>query len=86
MRRKTVEWFRSGCLLAFEPGEHWLYGFSSELAAGIVEAVCSKAIEEQLKEFSNGYNASFVYVHDLIPSKEEYYHPRIRAAAYGLLR
>ena len=221
--------------LAFEPGEHWLYGFSSELAAGIVEAVSGKAIEEvfrellfeplemedtgahyfrdiqermvtlyqrteegelipavtpfdekhipgpehqcgwarlfstvndysklvqmlanggeykgkrlmgrktidlmrtnvlnqeQLKEFSNGYNAgygygygvrtllyqgaghhngtlqafgwtggfgtwceadpeeglSIVYMHNLIPSKEEYYHPRIRAAAYGLLR
>lgn len=36
--------------LAFEPGEHWLYGFSSELAAGIVEAVCQKSIDDVFEE------------------------------------
>jgi CubicO group peptidase (beta-lactamase class C family) len=25
--------------LAFEPGSHWVYGFSSELAAGLIEAI-----------------------------------------------
>lgn len=32
----------SGAVLSFEPGTHWMYGFSSELAAGLVEAVCDK--------------------------------------------
>lgn len=35
---------------AFEPGSHWLYGFSSELAAGIIEAVCGKSIDKVFKE------------------------------------
>ena len=35
---------------AFEPGTHWLYGFSSELAAGIVEAVCGKSIDTVFEE------------------------------------
>lgn len=37
--------------LAFEPGTHWLYGFSSELAAGIIEAVCEKSIDDAFEEF-----------------------------------
>jgi CubicO group peptidase (beta-lactamase class C family) len=37
--------------LAFEPGTHWMYGFSSELAAGIVEAVCDKPIDDVFDEF-----------------------------------
>jgi len=36
--------------LAFEPGTHYLYGFSSELAAGIVEAVCDKPIDDVFRE------------------------------------
>jgi CubicO group peptidase (beta-lactamase class C family) len=36
--------------LAFEPGEHWLYGFSSELAAGVIEAVCGKPIDDVFEE------------------------------------
>lgn len=36
--------------LAFEPGEQWLYGFSSELAAGVVEAVCGRSIDEVFQE------------------------------------
>lgn len=36
--------------LACEPGEQWIYGFSSELAAGIVEAVCDRPINEVLRE------------------------------------
>lgn len=36
--------------LAFEPGSHWLYGFSSELAAGIIEAVCEKPVNEALRD------------------------------------
>ena len=37
--------------LAFEPGTHWLYGFSSELAAGLIEAVCGKSIDDVFQEF-----------------------------------
>ena len=36
--------------LACEPGEQWIYGFSSELAAGIVEAVCDRPINEVLRQ------------------------------------
>ncbi|HKM33475.1 MAG TPA: serine hydrolase domain-containing protein [Lachnospiraceae bacterium] len=31
---------------AFDPGSHWLYGFSSELAAGLIEKVCDKPIDD----------------------------------------
>ena len=37
--------------LAFEPGTHWLYGFSSELSAGIIEAVCDKSIDDVMLEY-----------------------------------
>jgi CubicO group peptidase (beta-lactamase class C family) len=36
--------------LAFEPGTHWLYGFSSELTAALIEAVCGKGIDEVFRE------------------------------------
>lgn len=29
--------------------------------------------------------ASFVYMHNLLPNGERYYHPRVRAAAYGMI-
>ena len=32
----------SGAVLAFEPGTRWMYGYSSELAAGLIEAICDK--------------------------------------------
>ena len=32
----------SQAVLAFEPGTHWMYGYSSELAAGLIEAICDK--------------------------------------------
>lgn len=40
----------SGSVLASEPGEHWLYGFSSELAAGLIEAICDKPIDDVFLE------------------------------------
>lgn len=40
----------SKAVLAFEPGTHWIYGFSSELAAGLVEAICDKPIDDVFKE------------------------------------
>lgn len=36
--------------LAFEPGTRWLYGFASELTAGLLEAVCGKPAELVIKE------------------------------------
>jgi CubicO group peptidase (beta-lactamase class C family) len=36
--------------LAFEPGTHWLYGFSSELSAGLIEALCDKSIDDVFQE------------------------------------
>lgn len=36
--------------LACEPGEQWIYGFSSELAAGIVETVCDRPINEVMRQ------------------------------------
>ena len=35
---------------AFEPGERHLYGFSSELAAGMLEALCGKSAELVIRE------------------------------------
>lgn len=36
--------------LAFEPGAHWVYGFSSELAAGLIEALCGKSVDDVFQE------------------------------------
>lgn len=36
--------------MAFEPGTHWMYGFGSELAAGLVELLTGKEIEQALRE------------------------------------
>ena len=36
--------------LAFEPGERWLYGFASELTAGLLEVLCGKPAELVIKE------------------------------------
>ena len=36
--------------LAFEPGTRWLYGFASELTAGLIEAVGGKPAELVIKE------------------------------------
>ncbi|MGN0425898.1 MAG: serine hydrolase domain-containing protein [Acetatifactor sp.] len=35
--------------LACDPGEQWIYGFSSEIAAGLIEAICDKPINEVLR-------------------------------------
>ena len=40
----------SNAVLACEPGTEWIYGFSSELAAGIIEAVCGKPIDDAFEE------------------------------------
>lgn len=40
----------SKAVLACEPGTQWIYGFSSELAAGIIEAVCGKSIDDVFQE------------------------------------
>lgn len=36
--------------LAFDPGERWMYGFSSEIAAGLVEVICDMPINEVLRK------------------------------------
>lgn len=36
--------------LACEPGEQWIYGFSSEIAAGLVEAICDMPINDVLRK------------------------------------
>ncbi len=36
--------------LVFEPGSHFLYGFASELTAGLLEAICQKPAEIVIKE------------------------------------
>jgi len=36
--------------LACDPGERWIYGFSSELACAIIEKVCDKGVDEVFKE------------------------------------
>jgi len=36
--------------VAFEPGTRWLYGFGSELAAGLIEVITGKHIAEALRD------------------------------------
>lgn len=40
----------SAAPLACEPGTRWIYGFSSELAAGIIEKICDMPVNDALKE------------------------------------
>lgn len=40
----------AGVPVAFEPGTHWMYGFASELAAGLCELLTGKEIEQALKD------------------------------------
>ena len=41
----------SRAILAFEPGTHWIYGFSSELAVALIEAITGKGVDEVMQEF-----------------------------------
>ncbi len=41
----------SKAVLAFEPGTHWIYGFSSELAVALIEAITKKGVDEVMQEF-----------------------------------
>lgn len=52
--------------LAFEPGSRWLYGFASELTAGLIEIIYGKSAEEALKEMlfeplGMGSSANFTF-------------------------
>ena len=38
-------------VLAFEPGTNWMYGFSSEIAACLIEVLTGKSIDNVMKEF-----------------------------------
>jgi len=40
----------SKAVLAAEPGTTWIYGFSSELACAVIEAVCGKGVDEVFEE------------------------------------
>ena len=41
----------SGAVLACEPGEKWIYGFSSELACALIEAICDSPIDDVFQKF-----------------------------------
>ena len=41
----------SGAVLAFEPGTHWMYGFSSEIAAALVEKLTDMPIDEAFRRY-----------------------------------
>lgn len=36
--------------LACDPGEQWIYGFSSEIAAGLLEVICDKPVNDILQD------------------------------------
>ena len=40
----------SQAILAAEPGEQWIYGFSSELVAAFIEVICGKSIDDVFQE------------------------------------
>lgn len=40
----------SNAVLAAEPGDQWIYGFSSELAAALLEVLCDKPIDDIFQE------------------------------------
>lgn len=41
----------SKAVLAFEPGTHWLYGFSSEITAALVEVLTDMPIDDAFQKF-----------------------------------
>ena len=41
----------SQAVLAFEPGTHWIYGFSSELAAALIEKLTGESVDDVMQEF-----------------------------------
>ena len=41
----------SQAVLAFEPGTHWLYGFSSEITAALIEVLADMPIDEAFRTF-----------------------------------
>ena len=41
----------SKAVLAFEPGTHWLYGFSSEITAALIEKLADKPIDDVFREY-----------------------------------
>jgi len=41
----------SKAVLAAEPGERWIYGFSSEIAVALIEKIMGKGIDDVMKEF-----------------------------------
>lgn len=40
----------SEAVLAAEPGEQWIYGFSSELCAAVIEVICNQSVDEVMQE------------------------------------
>ena len=40
----------SGAILSCDPGTQWIYGFSSELAAALVEVICKASIDDVFQE------------------------------------
>ena len=40
----------SKAILAFEPGTHWIYGFSSEIAAALIEVLTGKTVDDVMQE------------------------------------
>jgi len=50
--------------LAFEPGTQWMYGYASDLAAGVIEAVTGKSCADAMKEYlfdPLGMNDTYVH-------------------------
>ncbi|MDD6678414.1 MAG: serine hydrolase [Firmicutes bacterium] len=41
----------SQALLSFEPGTHWMYGFSSEIAAALVERITDMPVDDALRTY-----------------------------------
>ncbi len=40
----------SKAILAFEPGTHWIYGFSSEITAALIEVIAGKPIDDVFQQ------------------------------------
>ena len=40
----------SNAVLSFEPGAHWLYGFSSEITAALIEKLADKPVDDVFRE------------------------------------
>ncbi len=100
MGRKTIDLMRTNVLTDVQMRDYqnpyeagYGYGYGVRTLLSRAEGDCSGS--PGAFGWTGGYGSwceadpadgtSFVYMHNLLPNRERYYHPRVRAVAYGMI-